>query len=312
MQDQFYQMPFQKRSRASDFRSAARTALAGHWWLVIGVFLLASVLSVEYGFSLPQESEQVGMFLQNPSDFLQKIKSADELLLELGVNDFVKRVMRWLIGGESIKVLAFEESVVWIVAFFVGAPVTVGFHNFLIGLAERNPQAGVKSLFAVFSNCYWHSVALRVLITLLYLGTGAVAVGAAYAILWIAVALKCGWLVWGALVSLLFGGVLNLIVQYKMALCYHIVDDFPNLTAVDAIRNSFILMKGNTWRYCRLQFSFIGWVLVAMFTFGVGIILLVPYMMMANTMFYAEVSGRNTAKEVEFPSINPDDYFPSI
>ena len=308
MQNQFYQTPFQKRSSTSTFRSMARNALAGHWWLVIGVFLLASILGVEYGFSLPQESELVETFSQNPSAFLQKLKSADELLLELGVNGFVKHVMQSLMDGASIVALVFEESVVWIVAFFVGAPVTVGFHNFLIELAERKPNTGVKALFAVFSNCYRHSVALRVLITLMYVGTGVVAVGAAYAVLWIAVALNCGWLVWGSLVALLLGGVLNLILQYKLALCYHIVDDFPNLTAIDAIRNSFILMKGNTWRYCRLQFSFIGWVLVAMFTFGIGTILLVPYMMMANTMFYAEVSGRNTAKEVEFPSIDPDDY----
>ena len=43
MQEQFYQAPIQKRFRVSEFRSKARTALAGHWWLVIGVFLVASI-----------------------------------------------------------------------------------------------------------------------------------------------------------------------------------------------------------------------------------------------------------------------------
>ena len=43
MQEQFYQAPIQKRSRVSEFRSKARTALARHWWLVIGVFLVASI-----------------------------------------------------------------------------------------------------------------------------------------------------------------------------------------------------------------------------------------------------------------------------
>ena len=312
MQEQFYQAPLQKRSRVPELRSMARTALAGHWWLVIAVFFVASFMGVEYGFSLPEESELVREFRDNPAAFLQRIKSLDELLLERGAWGFVKHVAQDLMGGESVKRLVIEEALVWGVAFFVGAPITVGFHNFLIELAERREGVGLKTLFMVFPKCYWHSVFLRILITLLYLGVGVLTLVAVYALLLVAVALHCGWLLWGAPVQLLLGGVFNLIVQYKMALCYHIVDDFPEMTAGDAIKNSFILMKGNTWRYCRLQFSFIGWVVVSMFTFGFGILLLVPYMMMANTMFYAEVSGRNLAKEVEFPSIDPEDYYPSV
>lgn len=311
MQDQFYQTPIQKRSRPSEFRSAARTALSGHWGLVVGIFLLASILGVEYGFTLPHESALVGEIKDDPMGFLQGVRSWDNLLLELGVGGFLKHVMQMVIG-DGAKKLIIEESVIWIVAIFVGAPITVGFHNFLIELAERHPGVHVKTLFSVVSKCYWHSVALRVLITLMYLGVGVITAGAAYAVLLAAVALNCGWLIWGALAVLLLGGALNLFVQYKLALCYHIVDDYPEMTAVDAIRNSFSLMKGNTWRYCRLQLSFIGWAVVAMLTFGLGTILLVPYMMMANTMFYAEVSGRNTAKEVEFPSIDPEDYYPSV
>ena len=312
MQEQFYQTPLQKRSRVSEFRSKARTALAGHWWLVIGVFLVASILGVEYGFSLPHESELVSDFRADPSAFLQKLKSLDDVLLERGAWEFVKHVGRELIGGESIKHLAIEEAFVWGVAIFVGAPITVGFHNFLIELAERREGVGLKTLFLVFPKCYLHSVVLRILITLLYLGVGAITLGSVYALLLVAAKLRCGWLLWGAPVLLLLGGALNLLVQYKLALCYHIVDDYPEMTAGDAIKNSFVLMKGNVWRYCRLQFSFIGWVVVSMFTFGLGILLLVPYMMMANTMFYAEVSGRNLAKEVEFPSIDPEDYYPSV
>ena len=311
MQDQFYQAPFQKRSRASEFRAAARTALKGHWWLVIGVFLLASLLGVELGYSFPHESVIVEKFVESPTAFWNSVRSMEDVLVARGAWGFVKHLARALVG-ESVKLLVAEETVVWCIAFFVGAPITVGFHNFLIELAERHPEVGVKTMFHVFSNCYWHSVLLRVLITLMYLGVGAVMGGLAFAILALGASLGYGWMVWVALGVMLLGGLFNLILQYKLALCYHIVDDFPEMTPVDAIRNSIVLMKGNTLRYFRLQISFVGWVLVALLTFGVGMLWLSPYMTMTNTLFYAEVSGRNTAKEVEFPSIDPEDYYPSV
>ena len=250
--------------------------------------------------------------IESPSVFWNEIRSWDELLLERGAGGFLKYIGQMLIGDQSIGLLIAEEAAIWSVAFFVGAPITVGFHNFLIELAERNPKVGVHTLFGVFSNCYWNSVLLRVLITLMYLGIGVATVGVMFAVLSLAVVLECGWLIWGAFAVLLLGGVLNFILQYKLALCYHIVDDFPDLRPLDAIRNSFSLMKGNTRRYFRLQISFVGWVLVTMFTFGIGMIWLTPYMTMTNTLFYAEVSGRNTAKEVEFPSLDPEDYYPSV
>ena len=312
MQDQFYQTPFQKRSRASEFRAAARTALKGHWWMVIGVFLLASLLGVELGYSLPHESALIEKLEESPVAFWNEIKTLDKLLLDRGAWGFVKYIAQTLTGGESVKMLIAEESFVWCVAFFVGAPITVGFHNFLIELAERHPHVGVKTMFHVFSNCYWHSVLLRVLITLLYLGVGLLTLGLTFGVLALGASLGYGWMVWCALGVMLLGGLFNLILQYKLALCYHIVDDFPEMTPSNAIRNSIALMKGNTLRYFRLQISFVGWVLVAMLTFGVGMIWLTPYMVMTNTLFYAEVSGRNTAKEVEFPSIDPEDYYPSV
>ena len=72
------------------------------------------------------------------------------------------------------------------------------------------------------------------------------------------------------------------------------------------------LMKGNKWRYFCLQFSFTGWLLLSCCTCGIGFLFVSPYMYAASTAFYNEVSGRDTAKEVEFPSLNPDDYFPQI
>ena len=72
-----------------------------------------------------------------------------------------------------------------------------------------------------------------------------------------------------------------------------------------------MLMKGNKGRMFCMHLSFIGWfLLTCCCTCGLGSIVLMPYVEMANTAFYDEVSQRSAAKEVEFPSINPDDYNP--
>ena len=68
-------------------------------------------------------------------------------------------------------------------------------------------------------------------------------------------------------------------------------------------------MKGNKRRLFCLRLSFIGWIFLSVFTLGIAMIWIAPYMQAAETAFYDEISGRATAKEVEFPSINPEDYF---
>ena len=67
-----------------------------------------------------------------------------------------------------------------------------------------------------------------------------------------------------------------------------------------------------------MSFSFIGWALlmalVMMVTCGMGSILAYPlsaYMTTATAAFYDDAANRQAAREVEFPSLNPDDYDPN-
>lgn len=51
------------------------------------------------------------------------------------------------------------------------------------------------------------------------------------------------------------------------------------------------MMQGNKWRLFCLQLSFLGWILLTIFTCGIGMIVLNPYMEAAMAAFYREVSG---------------------
>ena len=64
------------------------------------------------------------------------------------------------------------------------------------------------------------------------------------------------------------------------------------MTASEAIEQSKVMMAGNKGRLFCLQFSFIGWYLLAALTAGVGSIFLAPYTKAAETAFYLDLTGR--------------------
>lgn len=55
-------------------------------------------------------------------------------------------------------------------------------------------------------------------------------------------------------------------------------------------------MKGNKWKLFCLQFSFIGWILLSILTFGILFLWVIPAMEMSKIAFYKEISG-NTVFE---------------
>ncbi len=311
MQNQFYQTPLQKRSSADKLRAAARETLKGRWGLAIGVFLLACLLGLQSGgFSMPDN--EITQKIEDNPEVLRMFLNADTYLEKYGVFGTIRRAAVSLIGVDIL--IAFGMTVLSssAITLFVGAPVTVGYHRFLLDFGDRKPDAHVRTLFTYFSGHYWKTVGLTLLLWAIYLLVGAVTLALLLAVLSMAAILGVvGMLLLGSLICLL-GGALVVYVQYNLVLCYFIAAEYPDLAVTDVIRNSCILMKGNKLRFFLLQLSFIGWLALAALTFGIGMIALTPYMNTATAAFYSEISGRDTAKEVEFPSINPDDYFPMI
>lgn len=92
------------------------------------------------------------------------------------------------------------------------------------------------------------------------------------------------------------------------ALSYFILFDNPNMTGKEIIGKSQSLMMGNRWKLFCLSFSFIGWMILATFTFGIGYLWLIPYMMVAMICFYEELNGANVVENtstVEDNNNNP-------
>lgn len=90
--------------------------------------------------------------------------------------------------------------------------------------------------------------------------------------------------------------LLALVPAIRAALSYaqtfYVLSDHPETTAREAIRQSKQMMVGFKWKLFWLPWRFIGWAILCMFTCGIGILWLIPYMTASNAAFYDDLRTR--------------------
>lgn len=79
-------------------------------------------------------------------------------------------------------------------------------------------------------------------------------------------------------VSIFISGIFQFAVWAK-------IDD-SNLSVGEALKYGFYLMQGRFGQYLLLQFSFIGWFLIGLLVFGIGLLWVFPYHNVAIASFY--------------------------
>ena len=77
----------------------------------------------------------------------------------------------------------------------------------------------------------------------------------------------------------------GIILAFAYSMVTYLVVD-TNLGATDAMKKSREMMKGYKWDYFVFCLSFIGWGLLVPFTLGLLLIWLVPYMEVAEAIYY--------------------------
>ena len=83
----------------------------------------------------------------------------------------------------------------------------------------------------------------------------------------------------------------GIIKGYAYAMTPFILNDNPDLRANEAIELSMAMMNGHKWDLFCLKLSFIGWVLLCIFTFGIGYLWLIPYRYTSYAVFYEDVKA---------------------
>ena len=80
-------------------------------------------------------------------------------------------------------------------------------------------------------------------------------------------------------------------IAYSQALL--IALDNPDIGIIDAISKSKEMMKGYKMEYFILNLSFIGWIILGIFTFGIGYLWLMPYITVTQCNFYNHLKNAN-------------------
>lgn len=87
-------------------------------------------------------------------------------------------------------------------------------------------------------------------------------------------------------ILLVVSSIWSTILSYYYQLSYFIAIDNPDLSSKEAVLKSRELMTNNRWNLFKLQFSFIGWIILSAFTFGIGLLWVAPYMLFSIISFY--------------------------
>ena len=88
--------------------------------------------------------------------------------------------------------------------------------------------------------------------------------------------------------SLLFF-IPGIVKAYSYALVFYIKAENPEMDWRQCFDESENMMKGNKWRLYKLHLSFIGWIILSIFTLGIGALWVNAYMQTSNAVFYEEI-----------------------
>ncbi len=161
--------------------------------------------------------------------------------------------------------------------------MSFGYTSYALRLS-RNEDPSYANLFdgfLKFGRVLWMNILQGLFVTLWSLPFFAVAVAL---LLWsrdeIALVSALG------IAAYLAGIVVMMIKTYSYRMAAYFLLDDPSCTARQAITQSKTIMVGEKWRLFVLDLSFLGWAIVTVFTAGILLIWLTPYMNVTEANFY--------------------------
>ena len=81
----------------------------------------------------------------------------------------------------------------------------------------------------------------------------------------------------------------GIIAAYSYSMVQFILVDNENLTALEAMKKSKEMMNGHKMELFKLHISFLGWIILSVFTFGILFFWLAPYVSTATANFYNKI-----------------------
>ncbi len=276
---------------SKNFKKKARAALSGKWAVGVGTGFVASLLGAG---TIIVGSTSSGNSSVDPNTLNQL--SQEELALLLGI----------LMVVSTISLLCA------LIHFIIGGPITLGYVKFNLNLVDFK-EARFSDLFSQFHR-FGEGFLVQFLRGLFSILWTMVFLLPALILVVVAAALETAGRRYenAVFILLLLFLVLTIVAvclcyykQFSYSMSAYILYENPGMGANNAIKESIQLMKGNKWRLFCLNFSFIGWAILCLFTLGIGLLWLKPYQEASYAAFYREIKRERYGEPVQTTYTNP-------
>lgn len=85
----------------------------------------------------------------------------------------------------------------------------------------------------------------------------------------------------------------GVIASIRYSMIYLVMLDNPEITIMGALNESKRIMEGHKLQYFKLLLSFLGWIVLGIFTLGILYVWLIPYMNVVQCNFYNQIKNTN-------------------
>lgn len=186
----------------------------------------------------------------------------------LGGNIFSNNWMMSLVAILIYSAIIGVASTFPIITIVISGPFLVGVSSFFIALS-RNNTTNIENLFDGFKNDFLQTFLIGLMTSI-------------FTFLW----------------SLLFI-IPGIVKTYAYSMAPYIKCDNPEYDWKQCLDESQRIMKGKKWKLFCLDFSFIGWIIVAALACGIGTFWVTPYMQAARTSFYESIAEKKPQENLE-------------
>ena len=182
-----------------------------------------------------------------------------------------------------INTISSVSSEFFLLGVIISGALNVGLASYFLMITRiHNTEKGLKTIFSGFTNNLGRNITA----------------GLFYMIIWgilVFFAVLCLVTVKFIIPLFLLPIPVYALVRFmlKYAMLFYVLADNPDYNVWQALSEASALMKGQKWKFFKLQLSFIGWAFVSFITFGVGALWLAPYIQATNVAFYEELKESN-------------------
>ena len=104
------------------------------------------------------------------------------------------------------------------------------------------------------------------------------------------------------LIGIVTLGIGTIILAYAYCMVPYLLYDYPELSVREAMKISREMMRGHKWELFVLDLTFIGWIILSIFTLGLGVLFVEPYQQAARSAFYEDLKCDSIVEEDDQPT----------